>query len=133
MSLTRSTKCRHRYCGGLETDAMKSLNDSLTWKLEALGEDDPGLACIFWQMAHVYLAKSETEEAITCLEEYARLQKLEPQRNIHENAEIFFTEGIIAKVKGQTDAALSFYRQALTRFETLFGNTHEKVASTQVR
>jgi len=35
-------------------DALKSFNESLNWKLPALGEDDPGLACIFYQMAHVY-------------------------------------------------------------------------------
>lgn len=31
------------------SDAMKSLNESLNWKVAALGEDDPGLACIFYQ------------------------------------------------------------------------------------
>lgn len=31
------------------SDAMKSLKESLNWKLAALGEDDPGLACIFYQ------------------------------------------------------------------------------------
>lgn len=30
-------------------DAMKSLNESLNWKLAVLGEDSPGLACIFYQ------------------------------------------------------------------------------------
>ena len=114
------------------TDAMKSLSESLNWKLAALGEDDPGLACIFYQMAHVYLEQSEPEEAITCFEEYARLQKLEKQRNLHDNAEICYAEGIVAKLKGQQDAALSFYNQALAMFDTLFGGEHEKVASIHV-
>jgi len=80
-------------------------------------------------MAHVYLEQSEPEEAITCFEEYARLQKLETQRNLHDNAEICYAEGIVAKLKGRQDAALSFYKQALAMFDTLFGGDHEKVAS----
>ena len=104
----------------------------MNWILAALGEDDPGLACIFYQMAHVYLEQSEPEEAITCFEEYARLQKLEKQRNLHDNAEICYAEGIVAKLKGQQDAALSFYNQALAMFDTLFGGEHEKVASIHV-
>lgn len=113
-------------------DAMKSFSESLNWKLAALGEDDPGLACIFYQMAHVYLEQSESEEAITCFQEYARLQKLETQRNLHDNAEICYAEGIVAKLQGRQDAALSFYNQALTMFETLFGGEHEKIASILV-
>ncbi len=111
---------------------MKSFTESLNWKLAALGEDDPGLACIFYQMAHVYLEQSDNEEAITCFEEYKRLQKLEKQRNLHDNAEICFAEGIVAKLQGRTEAALSFYKQALAMFETLFGDEHEKVASIHV-
>jgi len=118
-----------QFCGFHLADAMKSFSESLNWKLAALGEDDPGLACIFYQMAHVYLEQSETEEAITCFEEYARLQKLETQRNLHDNAEICYAEGIVAKLKGRQDAALSFYQQALAMFSTLFGGDHEKVAS----
>jgi hypothetical protein len=38
-----------QYCLFQLSDAMKSLNESLNWKLAALGEDDPGLACIFYQ------------------------------------------------------------------------------------
>ncbi len=38
-----------QYCLFQLPDAMKSLNESLNWKLAALGEDDPGLACIFYQ------------------------------------------------------------------------------------
>ena len=121
-----------QFCSFHLTDAMKSFSESLNWKLAALGDNDPGLACIFYQMAHVYLEQCESEEAITCFEEYARLQKLENQRNLHDNAEICFTEGIVAKLKGRTDAALSFYKQALAMFETLFGSDHEKVASIQV-
>ena len=83
-------------------------------------------------MAHVYLEQSEPEEAITCFEEYARLQKLEAQRNLHDNAEICYAEGIVAKLKGRQDAALSFYQQALAMFVTLFGGDHEKVASIHV-
>ncbi|KAL7537757.1 hypothetical protein ACHAXR_008051 [Thalassiosira sp. AJA248-18] len=118
-----------QFCRFHLDDAMKSFNESLNWKLAALGEDDPGLACIFYQMAHVFLEKSEPEEAITCFEEYARLQKLETQRNLHDNAEICFAEGIVAKLKGRQDTALFFYKQALTMFDTLFGGDHEKVAS----
>lgn len=111
---------------------MKSFNESLNWKLAALGEDNPGLACIFYQMAHVYLEQSEQDEAITCFEEYARLQKLDPQRNLHENADICYAEGIMAKLKGLQEAALSFFKQALAMFGTLFGGEHEKVASIHV-
>ena len=111
---------------------MKSLNESLNWKLAALGENDPGLSCIFYQMAHIYLERSESEEAITCFEEYARLQKLEMQRNLHDNAEICYAEGIVAKLKGMQDTALSFYKQALAMFDTLFDGEHEKVASIHV-
>ena len=114
------------------TESMKSLNNSLTWKLETLGEDDPGLAGIYYQMGNVYLARSETDEAITCLEEYERLQRIKSQRSLLENAKICSTEGIIAKAKGLTDKALSCYQSALSIFESLFGNNHEKVASTQV-
>lgn len=121
-----------QFCGFNLDDAMKSLSESLNWKLAALGEDDPGLACIFYQMAHVYLEKDDSEEAITCFEEYARLQKLETQRNLHDNAEICYAEGIVAKLKGRQDAALSFYKQALAMFDTLFGGDHEKVASIHV-
>ncbi|KAL3817278.1 hypothetical protein ACHAXA_003199 [Cyclostephanos tholiformis] len=120
--------CAH-FCDLHLTDAMKSFNESLNWKLAALGENSPGLACIFYQMAHVFLEQSNNEEAITCFEEYKRLQKLEPQRNLHDNAEICYTEGIVAKLKGRQDAALSFFHQALAMFETLFGADHEKVAS----
>lgn len=117
-------------CGFHLADAMKSFNQSLNWKLAALGENDPGLACIFYQMAHVHLEQSQPEEAITCFEEYSRLQKLEPQRNLHDNAEICYAEGIVAKLKGRQDLALSFYNQALAMFETLFdGGDHEKIAS----
>lgn len=119
-------------CSFMLTDAMKSFTESLNWKLAALGEDDPGLACIFYQMAHVYLEQSDSDEAVTCLEEYKRLQKLEKQRNLHDNAEICFAEGMVAKLQGRTAAALSFYKQALTMFETLFGSDHEKVASIHV-
>lgn len=122
-----------QFCGFHLADAMKSFSESLNWKLAALGEDDPGLACIFYQMAHVYLEQSEPEEAITCFEEYARLQKLETQRNLHDNAEICYAEGIVAKLKGRQDAALSFFKQALAMFDTLFGGDHEKVASINVR
>jgi len=116
-------------CSFMLNDAMKSFTESLNWKLAALGEDDPGLACIFYQMAHVYLEQSDNEEAITCFEEYKRLQKLEKQRNLHDNAEICFAEGIVAKLQGRAEASLSFYKQALAMFETLFGDEHEKVAS----
>jgi len=118
-----------QFCGFRLADAMKSFNESLNWKLAALGEDNPGLACIFYQMAHVYLEQSEQDEAITCFEEYARLQKLDPQRNLHENADICYAEGIMAKLKGLQEAALSFFKQALAMFGTLFGGEHEKVAS----
>ena len=121
-----------QFCGFHLADAMKSFSESLNWKLAALGEDDPGLACIFYQMAHVYLEQSEPEEAITCFEEYARLQKLEPQRNLHDNAEICYAEGIVAKLQGRQGAALSYYKQALAMFDTLFGGDHEKVASIHV-
>lgn len=121
-----------QFCGFRLADAMKSFNESLNWKLAALGENDPGLACIFYQMAHVYLEQSDPDEAITCFEEYARLQKLEPQRNLHDNAEICYAEGIVAKLKGRQDLALSFYNQALAMFDTLFGGDHEKVASIHV-
>ena len=123
--------CAH-FCDLHLTDAMKSFNESLNWKLAALGENSPGLACIFYQMAHVFIEQSEYEEAITCFEEYTRLQKLESQRNLHDNAEICYVEGIIAKLKGRQDAALSFFHQALAMFETLFGGDHEKVASIHV-
>ena len=123
--------CAH-FCDLHLTEAMKSFSESLNWKLAALGENNPGLACIFYQMAHVYLEQSEHEEAITCFEEYKRLQKLEPQRNLHDNAEICYAEGIVAKLKGRQDAALSFYNQALAMFDTLFGGDHEKVASIHV-
>ena len=123
--------CAH-FCDLHLTDAMKSFNESLNWKLAALGENSPGLACIFYQMAHVFLEQSEYEEAITCFEEYTRLQKLDLQRNLHDNAEICYVEGIIAKLKGRQDAALSFFHQALAMFETLFGGDHEKVASIHV-
>jgi len=119
-----------QFCGFHLADAMKSFSESLNWKLAALGEDAPGLACIFYQMAHVYLEQSEPDEAITCFEEFARLQKLETQRNLHDNAEICYAEGIVAKLKGMQDAALSFYNQALAMFDTLFGGgDHEKIAS----
>ena len=121
-----------QFCLFYLADAMKSFNESLNWKLAALGEDDPGLACIFYQMAHVYLEQSEHEEAITCFEEYARLQKLESQRNLHDNAEICYAEGIVAKLQERQDDALSFYNQALAMFDTLFGGEHEKVASIHV-
>jgi tetratricopeptide (TPR) repeat protein len=121
-----------QFCDFHLTEAMKSFSESLNWKLAALGENNPGLACIFYQMAHVYLEQSEHEEAITCFEEYKRLQKLEPQRNLHDNAEICYAEGIVAKLKGRQDAALSFYNQALAMFDTLFGGDHEKVASIHV-
>jgi tetratricopeptide (TPR) repeat protein len=115
-----------QFCDYHLTDAMKSFSESLNWKLAALGENDPGLACIFYQMAHVYL------EAITCFEEFVRLQKLDKQRNLQDNAEICYAEGIVAKLNGRLDSALSFYFQALTMFETLFGDNHEKVASILV-
>lgn len=121
-----------QFCGMHLDDAMKSFNEALNWKLAALGEDDPGLACIFYQMAHVYLEKFDNMEAITCFEEYIRLQKLETQRNLHDNAEICYAEGIVAKLKGRYDAALSFYNQSLAMFDTLFGGDHEKVASIHV-
>jgi len=121
-----------QFCLFYLADAMKSFNESLNWKLAALGDDDPGLACIFYQMAHVYLEQSEHEEAITCFEEYARLQKLESQRNLHDNAEICYAEGIVAKLQERQDDALSFYNQALAMFDTLFGGEHEKVASIHV-
>lgn len=38
-----------QFCLFQLSDAMKSLNESLNWKLAALGEDSPGLACIFYQ------------------------------------------------------------------------------------
>lgn len=121
-----------QFCDYHLTDAMKSFSESLNWKLAALGENDPGLACIFYQMAHVYLEQSEPVEAITCFEEFVRLQKLDKQRNLQDNAEICFVEGIVAKLHGRQDMALSFYFQALTMFETLFGDNHEKVASILV-
>ena len=118
-----------QFCSFQLPDAMKSFSESLNWKLAALGENDPGLACIFYQMAHVHLQQSENEEAVTYFEEYARLLKLDPQRNLHDNAEICFTEGIIAKMKGNLEAALSFYKTALAMFDTLFNGNHEKIAS----
>jgi tetratricopeptide (TPR) repeat protein len=119
-----------QFCGFQLSDAMKSFSESLNWKLAALGENDSGLACIFYQMAHVHLEQSDTEEAITYFEEYARLLKLDPQRNLHDNAEICFTEGIIAKMKENFEAALSLYKTALVMFDTLFGGgIHEKIAS----
>jgi tetratricopeptide (TPR) repeat protein len=118
-----------QFCDLHLTEAMTSFSESLNWKLAALGENSHGLACIFYQMAHSYLEQSEHEEAVTCFEEYKRLQKLEPQRNLHDNAEICYAEEIVAKLKGRQDAALSFYNQALTMFDTLFGGDHEKVAS----
>lgn len=126
-----------QFCEFHLTDAMKSFNESLNWKLAALGENDPGLACIFYQMAHVYLQQSEPEEAITCFEEFVRLQKLDKQRNLQDNAEICYADGIVAKLRsressGGDDVALSFFFQALTMFETLFGDNHEKVASVLV-
>ena len=83
-------------------------------------------------MAHVYLEQSESEEALTCFEEYLRLQKLESHRNLHDNADICYAEGIVAKLEGRLDAALSFYSQALAMFETLFSGDHEKMASLHV-
>jgi tetratricopeptide (TPR) repeat protein len=121
-----------QFCGFHLADAMKSFCESLNWKLAVLGENSPGLACIFYQMAHVYLEQSEHEEGITCFEEYARLQKLEPQRNLHDYADICYAEGIVAKLRGRKDAALSFYNQALAMFDTLFGGDHERVASIHV-
>ena len=118
-----------QFCTFQLPDAMKSFSESLNWKLAALGENDPGLACIFYQMAHVHLQQSENEEAVTYFEEYARLLKLDPQRNLHDNAEICFTEGMIAKMKGNFEAALSFYKTALAMFDTLFNGNHEKIAS----
>jgi hypothetical protein len=38
-----------QFCLFQLSDAMKSLNESLNWKLAALGEDNSGLACIFYQ------------------------------------------------------------------------------------
>jgi tetratricopeptide (TPR) repeat protein len=121
-----------QFCDFQLTDAMKSFNESLNWKLAALGENDPGLACIFYQMAHVHLQQSEPDEAITCLEEFVRLQKLDKQRNLQDNAEICFAEGIVARLNGKQENALSLYFQAHTMFETLFGENHEKVASVLV-
>ncbi|ACI64600.1 hypothetical protein THAPS_269261 [Thalassiosira pseudonana CCMP1335] len=104
-------------------------------KISALGDDDPGLACIFYQMAHVYLEQSETEEAITCFEEYSRLLRLEKQRNLHDNAEICYTEGTVAKLKGEMNS-LSRHKEAEENFEralelaiTIHGQNHETVAS----
>lgn len=121
-----------QFCEFHLTDAMKSFSESLNWKLAALGENDPGLACIFYQMAHVHLQQSEPEEAITCFEEFVRLQKLDKQRNLQDSAEICYAEGIIAKLNGRQDIALSFFFQALAMFETLFGDNHEKAASILV-
>ena len=118
-----------QFCGFLLSDAMKSFSESLNWKLAALGENDPLLACIFYQMAHVHVQQGETEEAITYFEEYARLLKLDKQRNLHDNAEVCFTEGIIAKMRGNFEGALSFYRTSLSMFDTLFNGIHEKIAS----
>jgi tetratricopeptide (TPR) repeat protein len=118
-----------QFCDLRLSEAMKSFSESLNWKLAALGENSPGLTCIFYQMAHVYLEQSEHKEAVTCFEEYTRLQKLEPQKISHDNAKICYAEGIVAKLKGRQDAALLFYNQAPTMFDTLFGGNHEKVAS----
>ena len=118
-----------QFCQFQLTDAMKSFSDSLNWKLQALGENDPGLACIFYQMAHVHLQKAENEEALTYFEEYVRLSELDPQLNLPDQAQICFTKGIIAKIKENYVAALSLYKQALEMFDTLFGGKHEKIAS----
>mmetsp|Transcript_21043 Transcript_21043/g.42074 ORF Transcript_21043/g.42074 Transcript_21043/m.42074 type:complete len:1988 (-) Transcript_21043:41-6004(-) len=118
-----------QFCGYQLSDAMKSFHDSLNWKLAKLGENDPGLACIFYQMAHVHLQQSEDEEALTYFEEYVRLLELDPQLNLHEQAQICFTKGIIAKMKENFEAALSLYGQALHMFDILFDGKHEKIAS----
>lgn len=118
-----------QFCGYQLSDAMKSFHDSLNWKLAKLGENDPGLACIFYQMAHVHMQQDENEEALTYFEEYIRLMELDPQLNIHDKAQICFTKGIIAKMKENFVAALSLYQQALQMFDTLFGGKHEKIAS----
>lgn len=82
-------------------------------------------------MAHVYLEQSEEEDAILCFEEYARLLKIDKQRNLQDNAEICHTTGIVSKLKGEYDKALAYYDQALAMFETLFANKqyHEKLAT----
>ena len=125
-------KGRAQFCDFHLMDAMTSFSESLKCSQAALGENSPGLACIFYQMAHVHLEQSEHEEAITCLEEYTRLQKLTTQTNLHDLAEICYAEGIVAELKGRQDAALSFYNQTLAMFDRLFGGDHEKVASVHV-
>ena len=107
-----------QFCDLHLTEAMKSFSESLNWKLAALGENSPGLTSNFYQMAHVYLEQSEHEEAVTCFEEYTRLQKLEPQKILHDNAKICYAEGIVAKLKGRQDAALLFYMPPATNSST---------------
>ncbi|KAL7492014.1 hypothetical protein ACHAWT_001279 [Skeletonema menzelii] len=118
-----------QFCGYQLSDAMKSFHDSLNWKLAKLGENDPGLACIFYQLAHVHLQLSENEDALTYFEEYVRLMELDPQLNLHDKAQICFTKGIIFKMTEHFEAALSLYQQALQMFDTLFGGKHVKIAS----
>eukprot|EP00956_Cyclotella_meneghiniana_P018047 scaffold29822_cov65-Cyclotella_meneghiniana.AAC.2 len=134
-------------------DAMKSLNESLNWKLAALGEDNPGLACIFYQskiprrhiyaalfsqysqiqfftVAHVYLEQSEEKDAIFCFEEYSRLLRLDQHRNLEDNAEICRTSGLVCKLKGELDNAFELFAQALAMYEALFDQqNHEKIAT----
>lgn len=82
-------------------------------------------------VAHVYLEQSEKEDAILCFEEYSRLLKMDDHRNLQDNAEICHAAGIVSKLKGEFDNALTFYSQALAMFQALFSNHqyHEKLAS----
>ena len=87
-----------QFCNSHLNDVMRSFSESLNWKLATLGEDDPGQACIFYQMAHVHIEQSKPEEAITCCEEFQWFQKLDEQRNGQEET--------IQKLNGRQEVAL---------------------------
>jgi tetratricopeptide (TPR) repeat protein len=113
---------------GKASESLAQLELALSWREEALGRDDPGVASIENELGSTFHALGRSAEALPHYTRALALREAAHGPRSYEVAAVLVNLGLVMQALGRLDEARDIGERALTIFEEQFGVDNARAA-----